>query len=95
MHGRDAKIEYFFNTNKNLQPKRNEDGSVDYKELNTISHVHAGDLLARLIKEDPGKPGMSVYGDEIKPRTVRSLRLEYGNNITINEERTEIYSEVT
>ena len=31
---KDAKIEYFFNTSKNLQPKRNEDGSVDYKELN-------------------------------------------------------------
>ena len=51
-HGKDAKIEYYFNVNKNLQPKRNEDGSVDYKELNTISHVHKGDLLARLIKED-------------------------------------------
>lgn len=95
VHGTDAKIEYFFNTNKNLQPKRNEDGSVDYKELNTISHVKAGDLLARLIKEDPGKPGMNVYGEVIKPRTVRSLRLEFGNNITANEERTEIYSDVT
>lgn len=95
VHGRDAKIEYFFNTNKNLQPKRNEDGSVDYKELNTISHVKAGDILARLIKEDPGQSGMNVYGDEIKPRTVKSLRLEYGNNITCNEEKTEIYSDVT
>lgn len=95
IHGKDAKIEYFFNTNINLQPKRNEDGSVDYKELNTISHVKAGDLLARLIKEDPGQCGKNVYGEEIKPRTVRSLRLEYGNNITCNEERTEIYSDVT
>lgn len=95
VHGRDARIEYFFNTNKNLQPKRNEDGSVDYKELNTISHVHAGDLLARLIKEDLGKPGKNVFGDEIKPRTVRVMRLEFGNNISHNEERTEIYSDVT
>lgn len=95
VHGKDAKIEYFFNTNKNLQPKRNEDGSVDYKELNTISHVKAGDLLARLIKEDLGKSGMNVYGEEIKPRTVRPLRLEFGNNITCNEDRTEIYSDVT
>lgn len=95
VHGRDAKIEYFFNTNKNLQPKRNEDGSVDYKELNTISHVKAGDLLARLIKEDLGQSGRNVHGEEIKPRTVRSLRLEYGNNITCNEDRTEIFSDVT
>ena len=95
IHGRDAKIEYFFNTNKNLQPKRNDDGSVDYKELNTISHIQKGDLLARLIKEDPGKSGRNVFGEEIKPRTVRTERLDFGNNITINEDRTEIYSNVT
>ena len=95
VHGKDAKIEYFFNTNKNLQPKRNEDGSVDYKELNTISHIEKGQLLARLHKEDPGKSGKNVYGEEIKPRTVRSEKLEFGNKISINEERTEIYSDVT
>lgn len=95
VHGRDAKIDYFFNTSKNLQPKRNEDGSVDYKELNTISHVKRGDLLARLIKEDPGKSGKNVLGEEIKPRTVRSAKLEFGNKISINEDRTEIYSDVT
>lgn len=95
VHGRDAKIEYFFNTNINLQPKHNEDGSVDYKELNTISHVEAGQLLARLYKEDLGKSGMTVYGEAIKPRTVRTERLDFGNKITINEDRTEIYSDVT
>lgn len=95
IHGKDAKIEYFFNVDKNLQPKRNEDGSVDYKELNTISHIKKGELLARLIKEDPGTSGKNVFGEEVKPRTVRSMKLEYGKNITCNEERTEIYSDVT
>lgn len=94
-HGKDAKIEYFFNTNLNLKPKKNEDGSVDYRELNTISHVKAGDILARLIPEDPGKPGMDVFGTEMNPRTVRKLTLEFANNIKANEDRTEIYSEVT
>lgn len=95
IHGKDAKIEYFFNTNLNLKPKKNEDGSVDYRDLNTISHVKAGDLLARLIPEDPGTPGMNVFGEEISPRTVRSLTLDYANNIKCNEEKTEIFSEVT
>lgn len=94
-HGANAKIEYFFNTVKNLQPKRNEDGSVDYKELNTISHVKQGDLLARLIKEDPGEPGINVFGDSIKPKNVKSAKLGYGKNISINEDKTEIYSDVT
>ena len=95
IHGRDAKIEYFFNTNRNLQPKRNEDGSVDYKDINTISHIHEGDLLARLIKEDPGTSGQTVFGDEIKPRTVKTMILEYGQNIEINEDHTELRSMVT
>ena len=52
-------------------------------------------MLARLHKEDPGKSGRNVFGEEIKPRTVRSEKLQYGNKISINEEKTEIYSDVT
>lgn len=95
IHGSDAQITYFFNTDVNLKPKKNEDGTVDYRELNTISHVNTGELLAKLIPEDLGTPGKDVYGSDIRPRTVKKLVLEYANNIRINEERTEIYSEVT
>ena len=48
VNGTDAKIEYFFNTNPNLKPKKNEDGTVDYHELNTISRVEKGQMLAKL-----------------------------------------------
>lgn len=95
VHGKDASIQYFFNTDVNLKPKKNEDGSVDYHELSTISHVKQGDLLAKLDKEDPGVPGKDVFGQDIKPRTVKSLRLSYANNITLSEDQTEIYSNVT
>ena len=95
VHGKDASIQYFFNTNVDLKPKKNEDGSVDYRELGTISHVKQGDLLAKLEKEDPGKPGKDVFGQEIKPRTVKTLRLSYANNITLSEDQTEIRSNVT
>lgn len=95
VQGRDAKVEYFFNTNVNLSPKHNEDGSVDYHELNVISHVKKGDLLARLIKENPGRPGSDVYGNAVNPRVAKPLHLEYGANITLSEDETELYSEVT
>lgn len=94
VHGEDASIEYFFNTNRDLKPKHNEDGSVNYKELNTISHVTEGQLLARLTKADPGTPGKNVMGEIVKPRNVKNLSLSFGNNIEINEDRTEIYSKV-
>lgn len=93
--GKDAKIEYFFSTNKSLKPKHNEDGSVNYHELSIISKVEKGDLLARLIPAVPGIPGRDVLGGEIKARDVQNLRLSYANNIILSEDETEIYSEVT
>lgn len=93
--GQDARIEYYFNTDVDLKPKKNEDGSVDYRELNVISYIKEGDLLAKLFPEDRGIKGYDVQGREIKPKQVRSLQLEYGNNIRVSEDKTELYSEVT
>lgn len=95
VHGKDASVEYFFNTNINLQPKHNEDGSVDYHNLNTISRVEEGQLLATLHMEDRGKPGKDVFGKDLPPRSVKSMKLEFGRNIRLSEDRTQIFSEVT
>lgn len=95
VHGSDARIEYFFNTNPNLKPKHNEDGSVDYHSLDTISHVNAGDLLATLHPMDPGQPGSDVFGRVTPPRSVKNKKLEYGRNISISEDGLNIYSDVT
>lgn len=94
-HGTDASIEYFFNTNISLKPKKNEDGTVDYHNLDTIAAVNEGDLLARLTPADKGENGYDVCGNTMPCRTVKVLRLEFGKNIRANEERTEIFSEVT
>lgn len=94
-HGRDARIEYFFNTNPDTKPKHNDDGSVDYKDLNTICKVFQGDLLARLHPEDRGDKGVDVTGKEILPRSVKALRIEHGKNIRESEDKTEVFSEVT
>ena len=95
INGKDAKIEYFFNTNHNLKPKKNEDGSVNYHELNTISRVEKGQVLAKLHREVPEKPGKDVFGGDIQARQEKTMKLEFGNNITLSEDMTEIYSGVT
>ncbi|MCR5143976.1 MAG: FapA family protein [Lachnospiraceae bacterium] len=95
VHGCDARIEYFFNTNPNLKPKHNEDGSVDYHSLDTISHVKAGDLLATLHPMNPGENGSDVFGKVTPPRSVKNKKLDYGRNITLSEDGLNIYSDVT
>lgn len=93
--GKDAKVEYYFSTNRSLKPKHNEDGSVNYHELDIISKVQKDQLIARLIPAIPGQPGQNVLGEEIKARDVQNMKLSYANNIRISEDGTELYSEVT
>lgn len=92
--GTDASIEYHFNTDLSLKPTVLEDGSVDFHNLNNISPVCEGDLLATLIKEVPGKMGYNVLGDKIRPSEVRKKRLNGGLNMTLSEDRCKLYSAV-
>jgi len=94
-HGKDAEIIYHFNTSHSAKPKQNEDGSVDFHDLDVIARVEKGDLLATLIKEDPGEPGMDVNGNVLKPRVVKRLALKYGKNITLSEDGLKLFSDVS
>lgn len=94
VHGTDASIEYFFNTDLKARPTLNEDGSVDFFHLNTINHCRQGELLARLTPEDPGEAGKNVTGERVPPRDVKRLKLQYGNNITLSEDGRELHSMV-
>lgn len=93
-HGSDAWIEYLFNTDVKARPTLQEDGSVDFFHLNIINHVKKGDCLAVLHPEDLGDDGRDVYGNVIKPRSVKRELLKFGRNIDLAENRREIYSQV-
>lgn len=92
VHGTDAHIEYYFNTDKKAKPTLKEDGSVDFFHLNLVNHCDKGDVLAKLFPEDPGKYGMKITGERVKPRDVKKAVLKYGNNIEISEDKTTLTS---
>lgn len=94
IQGSDASIEYFFSTDIHAKPTLLEDGSVDFFNLNTINHCNKGDMLARLTQAVQGQSGMTVTGENLKPREVKRLMLHYGRNISISEDKCCIYSEV-
>lgn len=95
IQGKDAEITYYFNTKISRKPTVNEDGSVDFHNLNNIARVNAGDVLATLTKEDLGHPGINVCGEVIKPREVKRQKLKYGRNIKITEDKLQIITEVS
>lgn len=90
--GKDAYIEYMFNTDKGMRPKHNEDGSVDFHQLNNISHVNKGDTLAVLHPAVEGKAGIDVTGGQIRPKKAAQKILSFGKDIGITEDKLRIYS---
>ncbi len=94
VHGTDAYIKYYFNTDRKAKPALKEDGSVDFFQLNVVQHCNKGDVLARLIPEDPGEYGMNLLGQRLKPRDVKKAFLKYGNNIEVSEDNTTLVSMV-
>lgn len=92
VEGHSASITYHFNTDLTRQPKRNEDGSVDFHQLDTISHIKAGACLATLDPAVQGKPGIDVTGRVITPMKVQSLILRKEKNTRISEDGLQLFS---
>lgn len=95
VEGRDASIEYMFNTEHVATPKVMEDGTVDYHDLDLISHVEEGAVLARMNPEIKGTPGRDVFGTEIAPRHVKKINFKYGKNISISEDGLSLITKIS
>lgn len=84
--GNDAVITYHFNTKPNLRPTENEDGTVDFHQLNFVSNVKAGDVLVTRVPADLGEHGTDVTGKDIAPRKVNDFRIQAGKNTVLEED---------
>lgn len=68
-----------------------EDGQIDYKNLDNVSQVKAGDVISRGAPCELGQPGMNVFGKEIRARAVRErIRHPAGRNTVISQDGLEM-----
>ena len=65
-----SSIEYTFETKLKANPKRNEDGSVNFHKLDIMNPVHEGDILETFTSEAPSELGLNVYGNMTRPSKV-------------------------
>lgn len=94
IQGKDATIEYLFNSDIHAKPTVREDGSVDFFNLNAISHCQKGQVLARIIPEEKGHHGRDVFGERMEARAVKPVFFRYGRNIEVSEDKLSLISMV-
>lgn len=79
----DDRIEYLFNFDEMGQPRIQDDGSVDLKDIQLILPVKKGDPLAKRIPGRFGSAGRTIRGEPIPIRAIKSLSLPRGLNTQI------------
>ncbi len=95
VNGKNGELAIHFNTGKHsLKPKENEDGTVDYRNLDLIDNVYAGQLLATLSFPTEGSPGMSVKGQAISQRKGRPIPVCVGNNTELSSDGKSLYAKI-
>lgn len=80
-NGKNGYIEFLFDLNKERKPTILEDGRVDFKDINTIECVTAGQKLCNLIPSQPGVPGKTVVGTELPAIHGKPANLPRGKNV--------------
>ncbi|MFC1528896.1 flagellar assembly protein A [Candidatus Latescibacterota bacterium] len=75
---KDGEIKYYFDTE--TKPQMDDKGNVDYKELNLIQNVQAGDKLAEIIPPEEGVEGCTISGEKNAPKKGVLPLLPIGKN---------------
>lgn len=86
VNGEDGYIKYFFPIKIDTTPRELEDGSVDFRNLDIIHNVRAGDLLAELVPPTEGKQGITVQGNIIEGKKGKDKEFRYGRNVGVSED---------
>jgi uncharacterized protein (DUF342 family) len=82
--GKDAVIRELIKVDSDLSPLVKKDGKADYKNVDNIHQVKAGDVLA--IKEPmvPGVPGEDIFGKVLPAAAAKDAQFKPGTNTTIS-----------
>ncbi len=92
--GKDATIEYFFETDRLQVGKLNSTGSMDFKERGEIPRVEEGFILSRktpLVEEQNGK---NIFGEIIAVPRAQNVKFKYGKGARLSEDGLEIRAAV-
>lgn len=92
--GKDAYVAYNFETDpKKLRAKITDDDKVDYKELNQIQNVVAGQALATKMLPERGKGGKTICGRYLEARNGKDIQVTLGANTHFDKDGVTIVAD--
>ncbi|MCC8180993.1 MAG: FapA family protein [Planctomycetes bacterium] len=93
--GEDGSIEFHVQPTA-FKPRYDEedDGAIDFKQLNLIENCFAGQRVASILPPGPGRPGTDIFGDEIPPMPGNPISVQAGPGVVISSNGRDFTSEI-
>ncbi|MCQ2589495.1 MAG: FapA family protein [Treponema sp.] len=93
--GKDAYLSYNFETDiKKLKAKISDTGQINYKELNQIQNVIAGQPLAQKINAERGKGGKTIFGRYLEAKNGKDIQIQLGQNVRFDRDGVTVIAEI-
>ncbi|MCL6588505.1 MAG: FapA family protein [Firmicutes bacterium] len=91
--GRDAEIKLLFESGVFRKASiEDESGRIDFRQVQTVQNVTAGQVIAEKIPATPGTPGMDVFGHEIPAVPGKDKTLKLGKNVAWSDDGLTVYA---
>jgi uncharacterized protein (DUF342 family) len=93
--GKPPEIIYHYDTDPLRIGTLMEDGTMDWKDRGQIPQAIEGDILVEKTKGDPGRPGTTVFGNELSPPRLRDPKLKCGKGAQRSEDGNQILAKIS
>ena len=94
--GMNARVELKFDVTelKEFKPALKEDGTVDFKNLNIVRNVKAGEVLAVKVPSKDGQDGYNILGQVLRAKRGKDIRMPRGKNTKMLEDNLTLVSTI-
>lgn len=86
--GVDGTIKYLFDINRELKPKEDDKGFVDYRDLGLVHNIEAGQPIAYITLPTDGQPGTDVMGRTVNQKKGVPVKVSMGENVGLSGDGT-------
>ena len=95
VQGQDSRLDYKVRINRgNIVFGEDDDGNVDFKNLELIENVVAGQLLAIKLQPDRGITGFTVKGKETPVRAGKEVPIKFGSGVMLSSNGIELTAQM-
>ncbi|MGI6734218.1 MAG: DUF342 domain-containing protein [Anaerovoracaceae bacterium] len=88
--GEDGYVNFYVKRDSEYKPEYDEEGIIDYKNLDYFQQVKEGQLLCEVVKETEGTDGINIFGNPVAAKSGRSPVSPMGKNTVFNEDGTKL-----